>query len=56
VSESDVRTAIGRGEKIHLGPKTIVTPSARDLADANQVFVVADVARAASPPSKFTDE
>jgi acetaldehyde dehydrogenase (acetylating) len=48
VSESDVRTAIGRDEKIYLGPKTIVTPSARDLADANQVFVVAEVARPSS--------
>lgn len=48
VSESDVRTAIGRGEKIYLGPKTIVTPSARDLADANQIFVAAEVGRPAS--------
>lgn len=44
VSESDVRTAISRGEKIYLGPKTIVTPSARDLANENQTFVVTDVA------------
>ena len=43
VSESDVRTAIKRGEKIYLGPKTIVTPSARDLADANQIFVIAEI-------------
>jgi hypothetical protein len=50
VSESDVRTAIGRGEKIYLGPKTIVTPSARDLADANEVFVVAEVVRPSSSP------
>ena len=48
VSESDVRTAINRGEKIYLGPKTIVTPSARDLADANQVFVLAEVSLPAS--------
>lgn len=48
VSESDVRTAISRGEKIYLGPKTIVTPSARDLADANQIFVAAEVGRPAS--------
>jgi acetaldehyde dehydrogenase (acetylating) len=54
VSENDVRTAIGRGEKIYLGPKTIVTPSARDLADANEVFVVAEVAR--STPNRATTE
>ena len=41
VSESDVREAIKRGEKIYLGPKTIVTPSARDLAGAHDVFVAA---------------
>lgn len=39
VSESDVRLAVTRGEKIHLGPKTIVTPAARDLADAHEIFV-----------------
>lgn len=48
VSESDVRTAIKRGEKIYLGPKTIVTPSARDLANENQVFILAEVAPPAS--------
>jgi acetaldehyde dehydrogenase (acetylating) len=48
VSESDVRAAIGRGEKIYLGPKTIVTPSARDLANENQIFVVTDAARVSS--------
>lgn len=39
VSESDVRVALTRGEKIHLGPKTIITPAARDLASAHEVFV-----------------
>jgi acetaldehyde dehydrogenase (acetylating) len=39
VSENDVRSAITRCEKIFIGPKTIVTPSARDLASANEVFV-----------------
>ena len=39
VSESDVRLAVARGEKILIGPRTIVTPSARDLAAAHQVFV-----------------
>jgi acetaldehyde dehydrogenase (acetylating) len=39
VSESDVRLALTRGEKIHLGPKTIITPAARDLASEHEVFV-----------------
>jgi len=39
VSESDVRLAIARHEKILIGPRTIVTPSARDLATAHEIFV-----------------
>jgi acetaldehyde dehydrogenase (acetylating) len=39
VSESDVRRALTRGEKIQIGPKTIVTPAARDLASEHEVFV-----------------
>lgn len=39
VSETDVRVAITRQEKIYIGPKTIVTPSARDLASAHEVLV-----------------
>jgi hypothetical protein len=39
VSETDVRPAITRQEKIFIGPKTIVTPSARDLGLAHEVFV-----------------
>ena len=39
VSENDVRSAITRQEKIFIGPKTIVTPSARDLALAHEIFV-----------------
>ncbi len=39
VSESDVRRALTRQEKIFIGPKTIVTPSARDLGVAHEVFV-----------------
>jgi acetaldehyde dehydrogenase (acetylating) len=39
VSESDVRGAMARREKIFIGPKTIVTPSARDLASAHEVLV-----------------
>ena len=32
VCEADVRTAIRENRKITVGPKTIITPSARDLA------------------------
>ena len=39
VSESDVRGALARSEKIFIGPKTIVTPSARDLGLAHEIFV-----------------
>jgi hypothetical protein len=41
VSESDVRLALARREKIVIGPRTIVTPSARDLGTAHQVFIEA---------------
>ena len=39
VSENDVRRAITRNEKIFIGPKTIVTPSARDMAREHDVFI-----------------
>jgi acetaldehyde dehydrogenase (acetylating) len=48
VSENDVRMAITRSEKIFIGPKTIVTPSARDLAGEHEVFVVSEAAMSAS--------
>jgi acetaldehyde dehydrogenase (acetylating) len=38
VSEDDVRRAIDRGEKIYVGAKTIITPSARDLGESKEVF------------------
>jgi len=40
VSEEDVRVAIKKGEKIVVGPGTIITPSARDLGDPGEVFVI----------------
>jgi acetaldehyde dehydrogenase (acetylating) len=40
VSEEDVRMAMKKGEKIYVGPRTIITPSARDLGDPNEVFVM----------------
>ncbi len=39
VSENDVRMAITRHQKIFIGPKTILTPSARDLGTEHEVFV-----------------
>jgi acetaldehyde dehydrogenase (acetylating) len=38
VSEDDVRRAIQKGEKIYVGPKTIITPSARDIGEPAEVF------------------
>jgi hypothetical protein len=36
-----VRQAIKDKQKIYIGPKTIVTPSARDLANASDILVLA---------------
>lgn len=41
VCENDVRTAIQQGRKIYIGPRTIVTPAARDLGEQQGVLVVA---------------
>jgi len=41
VCEADVRSAIRENRKIHIGPKTIITPSARDLAGPDDILVVA---------------
>ncbi len=38
VSETDVRDAIAKGEKIYITAKTILTPSARDLGEERDVF------------------
>jgi acetaldehyde dehydrogenase (acetylating) len=42
VCEDDVRAAINAKSHIVLGKKTIVTPSARELGEAHDVFVAAD--------------
>jgi acetaldehyde dehydrogenase (acetylating) len=42
VCEDDVRTAILSNVKITIGKKTIITPSARDLGEESDVFVIAD--------------
>ncbi len=41
VCEEDVRNAIKQSRKIYIGPKTIVTPSARDLASPSDILVLA---------------
>ncbi len=41
VCEDDVRHAIRQSRKIYIGPKTIVTPSARDLAAPDDILVLA---------------
>jgi hypothetical protein len=38
VCEDDVRRALARGEKIYIHARTIITPSARDLGTAREVF------------------
>ncbi len=38
VSETDVRDAIGKGKKIYINEKTILTPSARDLGNEKDIF------------------
>ena len=38
VSESDVRTAVQKGEKIYINSKTLITPAARDLGEEKDVF------------------
>jgi acetaldehyde dehydrogenase (acetylating) len=38
VSETDVRNAIEKGEKIYITSKTILTPSARDLGEEKDIF------------------
>jgi acetaldehyde dehydrogenase (acetylating) len=39
VCEEDVRLALSSGRKLVIDEKTIVTPAARDLGEANRVFV-----------------
>ncbi|MNC95091.1 hypothetical protein D3C83_121150 [compost metagenome] len=39
VCEDDVRTAIQANSHIVLGKKTIVTPSARELGEAHDIFI-----------------
>jgi len=41
VCENDVRAALEASKKIYIGPKTIVTPSARDLGARHDILVLA---------------
>lgn len=50
VSESDVRAALKRQQKILISPRTILTPSARDLGFERGVFVEAAAPAAVSAP------
>jgi hypothetical protein len=43
LSENDVRMALTRNRKLYIGPKTLLTPSARDLGGEHDVFIVTDV-------------
>ncbi len=42
ICEDDVREALKSGKRLLVGERTIVTPSARELGDANKVFIQAD--------------
>jgi acetaldehyde dehydrogenase (acetylating) len=39
VSEGDVRSALSDGRKLPVGPATVITPSARELGNDNNVFL-----------------
>ena len=41
VCEDDVRRAIQSGEKIYVTARTIITPAARDMGEAEEVFAKA---------------
>jgi acetaldehyde dehydrogenase (acetylating) len=43
LSENDVRMALTRDRKLYIGPKTILTPSARDLGNEHDIFVMTDI-------------
>lgn len=49
ICETDVRMAMTRGEKIFFGPKTIITPSARDYASEHDILIETDQIPSAVP-------
>jgi len=50
VCEDDVRQAIGKSKKIYVGPKSIITPSARDLALRSDTLVFTEQSKAEKEP------
>jgi hypothetical protein len=40
VCEADVRQALKEKRKIYIGPKTIITPAARDFAERSDILVL----------------
>ena len=46
VCEEDVRKAISQSKKIYVGPRTIVTPSARDMAQRSDTLVFTEPSKA----------
>ncbi len=46
VCEDDVRRAVSQSKKIYVGPASIITPSARDLALQHDVLVMTDQKKA----------
>jgi len=40
VCEADVRDALKQKRKIYVGPKTIITPAARDAAERSDILVM----------------
>jgi len=48
LSENDVRMALTHNRKLYIGPKTILTPSARDLGGEHDIFIMTDMI----PPAK----
>jgi acetaldehyde dehydrogenase (acetylating) len=41
VCEADVRAAMNANKKIHIGPRTIITPSARELGNQHDILITA---------------
>jgi acetaldehyde dehydrogenase (acetylating) len=54
VCEDDIRQAMRRQQKIHIGPRTILTPSARDLGAQYDILVMTD--RPLAGPTKSNTE
>jgi hypothetical protein len=46
VCEEDVRRAMAQSKKIYIGPGSIVTPSARDLAHRDDTLVMTEYVKA----------